>query len=182
VFQDSITACHGVALDDSNNVYVGSTWMGVHKYNPAGERVAVYNFPAQDVAIDHQNHIFVLYDRQIIKLSPDGTEILRWNGEGTPAGRLSAAVGMGLDRWGNIYVADTYNNRVVVFSGAGFYISHWGIYGSGPGEFRQIEDVAVDDNGFIYVSDAFNGRIQKFGYPPTNVEATTWGHLKTLFR
>ncbi|MFA6198543.1 MAG: T9SS type A sorting domain-containing protein [Patescibacteria group bacterium] len=178
VFKGELTNSHGVALDRDNKIYVATTPGIIFKFDQDGTQEAMFNYAGQDVAVDQTDNIFVLYDHDIIKLAPDGTELQRWDGSETPAGRLSAAEGLGLDRFGNVYVADTYNNRVVVFNGSGVCLTYWGTFGTGPGEFRQVEDVTVDDSGCIYVTDAFNGRIQKFGYATSAVPG--WNAPPTL--
>lgn len=182
IFLDSPTDCHGVALDSDENVYIASTGGWTYKYSPDGVQLAAYHTAGQDVGVDHNGNIFIMYDGFVHKLTPDGTEVLQWNGDGTAGGRLFRPEGMGLDQWGNVYVADTGNNRIVVYDGNGTYLTHWGSLGAGPGQFRQVEDVAIDSDGFIYVTDAFNGRIQKFGSLPTPARATSWGLIKSMYR
>lgn len=169
---------HGVAIDTTGNIYITEVYGWTYKYSPAGTLVNSWPISGQDICIDSHGNLFVLVygNGNVRKYSPDGTLLLAWStGPNFPEG-------MGMDVQGNIYVADTENAQIKIFDSEGNFLTKWGSYGSGPGQFRRPEDVAVDATGCIYVSDADNGRIQKFGSPPTSVQPTTWGRIKSLFR
>lgn len=70
--------------------------------------------------------------------------------------------GVGIDRDGYVYVADTGNHRIQKFTKDGQLVTLWGKQGRGEGEFDAPDDIAADLDGFIYASDKFNQRIQKF--------------------
>lgn len=166
-----LSGSHGVALDTDGNVYAMVTATYLQKFTPGGDLIREYpeiQYP-QDIGVDGNGNIFFIYDGYIHKTTPDGVPITQWNGENSPGGPLQAPDGMGLDPWGNVYIADTYHDQVQVFDNDGNYLTHWGERGSGPGQFWFPEDVAVDAYGGIYVTEASNHRVQKFGYPASAV-------------
>ena len=87
-----------------------------------------------------------------------------------------------MDASGEVYVADTGNNRIEVFTSSGAYLTQWGSAGSGNGQFANPGGVAVNATGTVYVADTDNDRIQMFGTGVVPTRATTWGHIKSLYR
>ncbi|HEX8917954.1 MAG TPA: BTAD domain-containing putative transcriptional regulator [Chloroflexota bacterium] len=83
------------------------------------------------------------------------------NPNGSGPGQFNGPTGMGIDRQGNIYVADRSNGRIQTFSPLGAWIASWGTPGSGPLQFIDPSDVAVDFAGTIYVADGGNRRIEQ---------------------
>ena len=83
---------------------------------------------------------------------------------------FNAPHGVDVDRYGNIYIADTYNNRirrVAARSGIIRTIAGIGIAGSGgdhglaiEADLAQPRDVAVDDIGKVYIADTGNHLIR----------------------
>jgi DNA-binding beta-propeller fold protein YncE len=99
---------------------------------------------------------------------------------GTGSGKLSFPEGVGADRFGNVYVADTFNNRVQKFYFiGGTFLDRWGANGGdgtsggGDGEFTLPRGVAVDASGNVYVTDSDNSRVQKLS--PTGAFLDKWG-------
>ena len=95
-----------------------------------------------------------------------------FDGDGGPAlyATFSSPRGVDVDRYGNIYIADTFNNRirkVDAFNGIVTTIAGIGISGSGgdlglarEADLYQPEDVAVDDLGRVYIADTGNHLIR----------------------
>jgi hypothetical protein len=50
------------------------------------------------------------------------------------------------------------------------------------GEFSLPVGVVLGASGNVYVVEYFNSRVQVFGPVPTPAKATSWGHLKSLYR
>jgi DNA-binding beta-propeller fold protein YncE len=65
-------------------------------------------------------------------------------------------MGLTVDNFGNVYVADTGNHRIQKFNDEGKFIGTWGSLGSDDGQFRTPKGVAVDAQGNIYVADTKN--------------------------
>jgi DNA-binding beta-propeller fold protein YncE len=76
---------------------------------------------------------------------------------------LKAPAGIGIDKDGNVYVAEIGNDRVQVFDKDGNPLTMWGKKGSGTGEFGNLHGLIVDkQTGWIYVADTANNRVQVF--------------------
>ena len=102
--------------------------------------------------------------------------LLRWNTTGTTiAGEpnitsatsnyLNTPIGMALDSFNLLYVADSGNNRVQQFSpgnstGKTVAGQSNGSFGPAADRLNSPNDVAVDSNGNLYVVDTFNHRVQ----------------------
>lgn len=80
-----------------------------------------------------------------------------------PAGRLSEAHGIGLDRAGHLLVTDPTGDHVYRYSAHGDFL---GEVGSGPGQgrgqFDGPRDVKVDALGRIYVVDGSRHQLMRF--------------------
>lgn len=70
--------------------------------------------------------------------------------------------GIGLDKFDNIYVANTGCARIDKFDSEGNFLSRFGSSGSADGQFFAAWDVAIDGEGNIFVGESNNLRIQKF--------------------
>ncbi|GGA04150.1 hypothetical protein GCM10008018_57590 [Paenibacillus marchantiophytorum] len=174
----------GVAVDSESNVYVAdssnhriqkltaatgiwSEWMkaGGGYGSELGEfsspvSVAVYKADILYVA-DSSNH-------RIQKLDIAAGTWSEWKkSDGKPGsglGEFSDPKGLAVDKWGNLYVADSRNNRIQKLTAATGVWSEWAsdIWGGQVlGQFKDPKGVAVDSSGeHIYVADSGNHRIQ----------------------
>jgi hypothetical protein len=70
----------------------------------------------------------------------------------------SAAV----DKFSNIFIADSGNHTILKFDNAGKLITRWDAIGRGEGQFNGTLDIATDPSNNIYVVDTDNKSIQKF--------------------
>ena len=68
-------------------------------------------------------------------------------------------MGLALDAYQQLYVADAGNNRVQVVDTNGFFITEYGSYGWREGEFDFPNDVALNLDT-LFVADTGNDRIQ----------------------
>ncbi len=135
---------HGVAVDDSGNLYIADTW-------------------------NHQIH---RVDASGIVATVAGTGEFGYSGDGGPAvaAQLIRPADVSVDGKGNIYIADTRNHvvRRVDASGIITTVAGTGEYGysgdGGPGVEAQLDTprgVEVDSAGNVYISDRQNHRIRR---------------------
>ncbi|MDW7692310.1 Ig-like domain-containing protein [Flammeovirgaceae bacterium SG7u.111] len=132
------SAPFGIAIDDSENIYVSDVLNNrIRKILPDGMvrtlagngnegfadgngSSAMFKYP-YGVAVDLHGQVYVAdtYNNRIRKILPDGTvSTLAGNGElGFAEGKGDAAIfyfphGIAIDEYGNIYVADSENQRI----------------------------------------------------------------------
>ena len=70
-----------------------------------------------------------------------------------------------MDKYGNLYVADTSNNRIQMFcpdAVFGLTVAGTGESGRGNQQLMFPYDVAFDSKMNLYVADTWNNRIQRF--------------------
>lgn len=82
--------------------------------------------------------------------------------EGNGPGQFNRAEGLGVDREGRVYVADSCNHRVQIFGPDGVFLRAHGQAGQGRGELSYPYDVRVDAEGRQYVCEFGNSRVQIF--------------------
>jgi sugar lactone lactonase YvrE len=122
-----------------------------------------------NVYIDSGNPNLWSGTNSVVKLSPKGKVLARWDGLGVAGDHPDQAAGIALDAQGNLFVADVDANTVVKLSPSLTVLGRWGGEGSGPGKFVLPEGVAVDGSGNVYVADMGNGRVQKFSPDGTDL-------------
>jgi len=81
--------------------------------------------------------------------------------------------GMAIDKFNNIYLANSSNHTIQKFDSAGKFITKWGSTGSGDAQFNGTLDIATDVFSDVYVADSGNNRIQKFDSAGKFI--TKWG-------
>ena len=94
---------------------------------------------------------------------PEYKQIHYWSEpieEGTgKTAHLEDPHGIGLDRDGNLLIADQFGNKVLRYTAQGEYIGELGLgSGSKPGEVTQPREVKADKDGNIFVSDSKGDR------------------------
>jgi len=89
-------------------------------------------------------------------------------------GQFSFPNGIAVDRWGNVYVADSNSGRVVVFDKAGKLVTM--VYGgSATQRFGLPRGEAIDSSNRLYVVDTTDQSVQVLGLqdegvaPPKNI-------------
>jgi sugar lactone lactonase YvrE len=182
-----------VAVDGSGNVWVVDDTSLVRKVTPAGVvstfagtgamggadgtgTAAAFSTP-WGIAVDGAGNLYVAdtTNNRIRKVSPAAVVTTlagsgtagAVNGTGTAASFYLPA-GVAADRFGNVYVADTYNNRIRKIAPGGVVTTLAGRASpgaqDGPGAtatFYYPEGVAVDGAGLVYVGDSNSNLIRK---------------------
>lgn len=191
----------GVILDSSGNIYVadytnfriqkfptgstsstnGVTVAGGNGYGNAPNQIAPISF-----YIDGSGNIYVGdANNNRIQMFPagstsatNGITVAGGSGSGSSmdSSHFNGPMGVYVDGYGNIYIADQQNNRVQKFppgstSGTnGITVAGGNGLGSAANQLFGPQGVHVDSLGNLYVCDAHNNRIQKF--PPGSTSAT----------
>jgi DNA-binding beta-propeller fold protein YncE len=125
------------------------------------------------VTIDADDNLYVVdMTARIQVFTPDGEFLRGWS---TPDHEHGRPTGLGIDRQGNILVADTHYNQVLVYSPYGELLQKFGgTHGTGPGEYGFVTDAVQDSQGFYYVSEyGDNDRIHKL--TPDGQQVAEWG-------
>lgn len=78
---------------------------------------------------------------------------------GQGAGEFLMPMGLVIDSYGQLYVADAGNNRIQVVDTDGLFVAEFGSYGWRDGEFDYPNDVALNLDT-LYVADTGNDRVQ----------------------
>ena len=94
-------------------------------------------------------------------------------------------LGVAVDIYGAVYVADTQHHRVQKFTSDGHVIARWGRLGSGDGQFTGPTAIAVDTAGNVFVADSYdqetgdpgsgNHRVQRFAMEGTFLSPASCG-------
>ena len=191
----------GIAVDVSGNIFIADTENDrIQKWTPgATEGITVAGGNGEGSAANQLNHptgltldvsgnIYVsdATNYRILKFpsnstsSTDGITVAGGNVgiSNVPNPNQIRPFNVGLDKNGNIYVADVLNHRIQKFpsnstsSTDGITVAGGNGPGSSSTRLKNPYDVIIDDLGNIYVSDVSNGRIQKF---PSNSTSSTEG-------
>jgi len=86
----------------------------------------------------------------------------QWDGRGSPFGRVSYPEGLGVDRRGQLVVADTWNDRILCCDDDGNPVAAFGSTGEEKGQFLRPRSITSDQAGYLYIVDTWNQRVQKF--------------------
>lgn len=160
----------GIISTVAGNGGTGSSGDG----GPAG--AAQLGSPSR-VAVDSNGNIYIVDSQRLRKLSSDGTintvagtGQAGFSGDGGPAvrGQLENPQGVALDRFGDVYIADTSRVRRIDTAGVITTIAGSGtvrFYGDGgPATSAQLgwpDGIAVGGDGSIFIADSTNDLIRK---------------------
>jgi sugar lactone lactonase YvrE len=182
-----------ITVDAEANVYVmdannhriqkfsgaGATvdrWPATYLKDLFGPNGATFNDPIA-LAAGPGDAMYVVDASSIAKVNSTNSNVVVWGSFGTGNGQFNFPGGVGSDRQGNVYVADTGNHRMQKLSSTGAYVTQWGSFGNAIGQFSTPIGVATDPAGDVYVVDAGNHRVQKFF--PTGQYLANWGTAGT---
>jgi sugar lactone lactonase YvrE len=148
----------GVALDAQGNLYVADS---------SNNRVLEYDAPLTTYATAAR-----------VFGQPDFTHNAA-NYSGLNADGLNAPLGVALDGWGNLYVADFHNNRVLEYyapltagAAANLVFGQGGSFNTGTPNKGGVsakslggpDSVALDAQSNLYVADSFNSRVLEYDW------------------
>jgi len=125
------------------------------------------------MAIDKNDLIYIVdITARIQVFTTEGQFLRGWQ---TPVHDNGRPTGLGIDRHGNLLVADTHYFRVLIYSPAGELLETLGgTLGAEPGEFGLVTSALEDSQGNLYVSEYGEfDRIQKFS--PDRKFLLQWG-------
>ena len=157
-----------IAFDSLSNAYI-LDGIDIRKFDKTGRFLANISdtrigAPC-DIAIDSKNNIYTTdYRGCVHKLDKNGKYLKKWGTPGFRNGQFAApplnykgcALGIVIDRFDFIYVADNHYKRIQKFNSEGTLIKAWGTEGAIPsyaisdgqwGAFFAIDKA----NGYIYI-------------------------------
>ena len=146
----------------------------------AGATSAQLNYP-NGVTLDIFSNLYISDNGNnvIRKITPNGIiSTIAGNGSGgfngdggaATSAELNIPIGVAIDKYGNIFIADYFNNRIRKVNTKGIIstVVGNGIYGfSGDGgaadsaELNDPEGISIDAYGNLYIPDALNFRVRK---------------------
>ena len=140
------TAPH-MAFDSSGNMWAfhADNWGGTYYLRQFNAQtgailqtwtgVTVTPWGGGGIAIDAAGNIWVSQNNDIHEYSPTGQELLHFGSYGSGQGQFNNPIGLAIDQFNNLYVADASNQRVQKFDGNGRFLAAFGSWGSGQGSF-----------------------------------------------
>ena len=174
----------GVAVDAAGNVYIADQGNGaVYQVTPAGIISLFQGGGTGGVAVDAAGTVYFANQNtnQVFKTTPLGITSTSqvagngnagFSGDGGPAASaaLNSPIGVAVDAFGNVYIADQNNNRIRKVNTAGI-ISTFAGNGTagfsgdgGPATHAELSSpfgVAADAAGNVYFTDVNNFRVRK---------------------
>jgi len=176
----------GVAVDDSDNVYVLNR--GEHPliiFDREGN--FLNSWGEGEMTAPHGLHIDgdIAYiadyrEHTVCKYTLDGRLLYTWGTKGVPGADgepFNRPTDVDIAPNGDLYISDGYENaRVHKYSADGEILFSWGSHGTGPGEFDISHDVCVAPDSRVFIADRQNHRIQIF--TPFGEYITEWGGFK----
>jgi len=177
----------GIAADSAGNLFVtqdATNGKPIRKITPGGVVTTPVStgggcsqlFAVQGIAVDAGDNLYVVNGYLICRITPAGVSAVLAGGyyNGSADGTGSTAqfnnpIGITVDYYGNLFVADTGNDTVRKVTSAGVVTTFVGSAGSqgstdGTGSaarFTQPMGIAVDANGNLYVNDNGNKSVRK---------------------
>ena len=168
-----ILSCNNRPGYPSVTTFAGNGNMG--SANGQGSAASFANL--MGIAVDQNGNLYIAdsHNNLIRKISPDGkVSTLAGNGQqGSEDGTGSGASffgpeGITVDRYGNVFVADTHNNLIrkitpagVVTTLAGPWLKTKSVKNDSAGKLDTPTGIAVDEAGNIYFTDRGNDLIRK---------------------
>lgn len=155
-----------VTTDTANNIYVADyNHNKIQKFAATGAFIKSWASPStRELAMSVLDQVIASHAQGTFNVTVydnEGGFLFEFGAPGTGNGQFRSPVGMGVNTFGDIFVADVQSSRMQKFSRSGTYISQFGQLGEGFGEFTGPYGVDVDMFNNIFVADSTNNRIQK---------------------
>jgi hypothetical protein len=175
----------GIAVDNAQSVYVSDrTNNRVQKFDSNGNYLTQWATPVTpwEIAIGPANqHVYLANSSAVRVYDGDGNLLATWSSGGL--GPFDFVTSIATDAQGNVYVSEGAVNVIDSFDADGNFLGLIGTGGTDPGQFFMNFGMTFDSQGNLYVADRDNHRIDKFAPTgATPAQATSWGHLKGLYR
>ena len=164
--EDHFVGPHGIFIGPDDSIYLTDYQCHtVEKFTPTGKllmRLGIRNvgMPAflrtpfcmpTNAALGVSGEIFVTdgYAGFVVhKFSPQGTLLKTWGEWGHNPGQFAWPHGIGVDRYGTVYICDRENDRIQLFTTDGEFITMWT-------DFRNPHNLHIDQkNDIIYVVES----------------------------
>jgi sugar lactone lactonase YvrE len=159
-------------LPEAINAYAIDQYSFVNKWGSHGDADGQFEEPTGIATTDSLNNVYVSdmdfenccnpLHHTVQKFMNNGTFITKWGGNGA----FVNPMGIAIDSFGNVYVADQVHQRIAKFTSDGIFIKDWAS-GINP------TDIAIDSLDNVYVTEMFDNRIAKFTSDGTLI--TKWG-------
>jgi hypothetical protein len=192
----------GIATDSHDNLWVfdrceeagcaASSAAPIFEFSPAGK--ATRNFGAglfvfpHAIAVDRDGNVWAVdgdvkdgKGNQVIKLAPDGRELMRLGKAGQGKGSkaldtFDQPTAVAVASNGDIFVAEGHgptfgNSRIVKFNTDGKFIKTFATLGSGSGQLKEPHAIALDSRDRLFVADRGNSRVVIFDKDGTFIAA-----------
>jgi hypothetical protein len=174
----SFSAPSNIVMDKAGNIFVADYLnQSIRKITPSG-RVSTFvtNLgPADVIAIDKFENLYVANYRVIRKITPDGT-VTNFAGRSTSGlingpretSAFNDITAMAFDAAGDMYIVDNGNDQVRKINAAGIVSSYAGVPNStsaqqnGPAAtatFWGMGGIAIDNKGNIYIGENYGVRM-----------------------
>jgi sugar lactone lactonase YvrE len=159
-----------LAADSQGNIYIGNysrSGSAIRKVDTAGNISTLFNIRARAMVLDADDHLFVLTTSQVSRIAPDGTQSVvagtgssGYSGDGGAAieAQLSSPVDIAIDRYGNLFIAESSGGRVRRVDTNGIITTY---AGGGDSEndgvpaleadVELLSSIAVDPGGNLYI-------------------------------
>lgn len=177
-----------IRMVDTNYVSTTNGWIGIIRtiagngssgYSGDGGLSTNAGLSALSVAVDDLGNFYTTAGNRIRKVDTNGiittlagTNSAGFAGDGGPAAnaKLSAPIGVAVDGWGNLFIADRGNFRIRKIDTNGIITTVAGTNSSGfsgdgglavAAKMTSPFAVAVDASGNLFIADSSNNRIRK---------------------
>ncbi len=149
-----------VSIFDAQNRYLASFGDDVLifptgiVYDKKNQRILVTEHGGLSLsASEGENKMIHAFDKQ-------GQWLESFGDYGIESDQIARIQGAAVDRWGNIYVADTYQGHIAVLDEKGKFLATVGNFGSEPGQFQAPMDVAIDSRNCLWVTSMNTGSLE----------------------